>query len=78
MGPGMMPHHSMSPGPMSHGPMASPAAICEPTLPGQDAFGAISEVVRILEVPLSDLAGRAPAEMFSVLVSIESEPVPPA
>ena len=49
MGPGMMPHHSMSPGPMPHGPMASPAAICEPTLPGQDALGAISEVVRILD-----------------------------
>jgi hypothetical protein len=49
MGPGMMPHHSMSPGPMPHGPMASPAAIGEPTLPGQDAFGAISEVVRILD-----------------------------
>jgi hypothetical protein len=30
------------------------------------------------EVPLSDLAGRAPAEMFSVLVSMESEPAPPA
>src|SRR6185312_3311077 len=30
------------------------------------------------EVPLSDLAGRAPAEMFSVLVSTESEPAPPA
>ena len=34
---------------LDHGPMASPAAICEPTLPGQDAFGAISEVVRILD-----------------------------
>ncbi|HSS51112.1 MAG TPA: hypothetical protein VLX28_19395 [Thermoanaerobaculia bacterium] len=30
------------------------------------------------EVPLSDLAGRAPAEMFSVLVSMESEPAPAA
>lgn len=30
------------------------------------------------EVRLSDLAGRAPAEMFSVLVSMESEPAPPA
>ena len=34
---------------MPHGPMASPAAIGEPTLPGQDAFGAISEIVRILD-----------------------------
>ena len=54
MGPGMMPHHPMSPGQMPHGamphgPMASPAATGEPTLPGQDAFGAISEIVRILD-----------------------------
>ena len=54
MGPGMMPHHPMSSGPMPHGamphgPMTSPAAIDEPTLPGQDAFGAISEIVRLLD-----------------------------
>jgi hypothetical protein len=30
------------------------------------------------EVQVSDLAGRAPAAMFSVLVSMESEPAPPA
>jgi hypothetical protein len=54
MGPGMMPHHPMSSGPMPHGamphgPITSPAAIDEPTLSGQDAFGAISEIVRILD-----------------------------
>ena len=49
MGPGMMPHHPMSSGHMPHGPMTSPAAIGEPALPGQDAFGAMSEIVRILD-----------------------------
>jgi len=47
MGPGTMPH-----GPM-HGSMMMPggaaAASGVPTLPGQDAFGAIAEVVRILD-----------------------------
>lgn len=54
MGPGMMPHHPMPPGPMPHGamphgPMMPRSAAGEPTLPGQDAFGAISEIVRILD-----------------------------
>jgi len=49
MGPGMMPHHPMAPGAMPHHPMARAAAGGEPTLPGQDAFGAISEIVRILD-----------------------------
>ncbi len=49
MGPGMVPHHPMSSGHVPHGPMASPAAIGEPALPGQDAFGAMSEIVRILD-----------------------------
>ena len=52
MGPGMMPHHPMSPGQMPHGPMmpsGAPAASGGPTLPGQDAFGAIAEIVRILD-----------------------------
>ena len=54
MAPGMVPHHPMSPGSMPHGamphgPMARGAVAGEPTLPGQDAFGAISEIVRILD-----------------------------
>jgi hypothetical protein len=49
MGPGMMPHHPMSSGHTPHGPMTSPAAMGEPALPGQDAFGAMSEIVRILD-----------------------------
>ena len=54
MGPGMMPHHPMSPcqmphGAMPHGPMAPPAVVSEPTFPGQDAFGAMSEIVRTLD-----------------------------
>lgn len=57
MPPGGMPHGPMQPGttaqgPMPHGPMmhrgmSAPSGV--PTLPGQDAFGAIAEVVRILE-----------------------------
>jgi hypothetical protein len=34
---------------MPHGPMASPAVVGEPTFPGQDAFGAIAEVVQLLD-----------------------------
>jgi hypothetical protein len=49
MAPGMMPHHPMAPGPMPHGPMSAGSAASEPTLPGQDAFGAMSEIVRILD-----------------------------
>jgi hypothetical protein len=46
MAPGMMPH-----GPMPHGasPIAPASPAGEPTLPGQDAFGAIGEIVRILD-----------------------------
>jgi hypothetical protein len=29
--------------------MASPAVVGEPTFPGQDAFGAIAEVVQLLD-----------------------------
>lgn len=54
MAPGMMPHHpsssgAMPHGAMSHGPKARGSAAGEPTLPGQDAFGAISEIVRLLD-----------------------------
>jgi len=43
--PGMMQHHGPGmPGMHGHGSAAD-----EPTLPGQDAFGAIQEIVRILE-----------------------------
>jgi len=56
MGPGMMPHGAMPHGQMPHGPMhgsmmpdGAPAAADVPTLPGQDAFGAIAEVVRLLD-----------------------------
>ena len=49
MAPGVMPHHPMVPGSMPHGPMAAGSAVGQPTLPGQDAFGAISEIVRILD-----------------------------
>jgi hypothetical protein len=42
-----MPHGAMSHGPMmSSGPVASPGV---PTLPGQDAIGAIAEIVQILD-----------------------------
>jgi hypothetical protein len=44
MSPGAMPH-----GAMPHGPMARGSAAGEPTLPGQDAFGTISEIVRLLD-----------------------------
>jgi hypothetical protein len=52
--PGMMPHHPMSPGSMPHGamphgPMARGPVAEKPTLPGQDAFGAISEIVRLVD-----------------------------
>jgi len=50
--PGMMPHHPMAPGPMPHGtmmPSGAPATPGVPTVPGQDAFGAIVEIVRILD-----------------------------
>jgi hypothetical protein len=52
MGPGMMPHHPMAPGAMPHGPMMPSGGLATPgvpTLPGQDAFGAIAEIVRILD-----------------------------
>lgn len=56
MGPGMMPHGAMPHGQMphspGHGPMmpgGTPAAAGMPTLPGQDAFGAIAEIVRLLD-----------------------------
>jgi hypothetical protein len=52
MGPGMMLHHPMAPGPVPQGPMmpsGAPATPGVPTLPGQDAFGAIAEIVRILD-----------------------------
>jgi hypothetical protein len=51
MRPGPMPHgampHGQMPGPMMPG--SAPPAGGAPTLPGQDAFGAIAEIVRILE-----------------------------
>jgi hypothetical protein len=56
MGPGMMPHGAMPHGQMPHGPMhgsmvpgGAPAAAGVPTLPGQDAFGAIAEIVQLLD-----------------------------
>jgi hypothetical protein len=56
MGPGMMPHGAMPHGQMPHGPMhgsmtpgGARAAAGVPTLPGQDAFGAIAEVVQLLD-----------------------------
>jgi hypothetical protein len=56
MGPGMMPHGAMPHGQMPHGPMrgpmmpgGAPAAAGVPSLPGQDAFGAIAEVVQRLD-----------------------------
>jgi hypothetical protein len=51
-GPGMMDHGRMPQEPMPHSPLMPGGA---PTLPGQDAFGAIAEVVRILDAdPLTD------------------------
>ena len=47
MSPGQMPHGAMPHGPMM--PSGTPAAPGGPTLPGQDAFGAIAEIVRILD-----------------------------
>jgi hypothetical protein len=54
MGPGMMPHGAMPHGQMPHGhtPGAvrrTPAAAGAPTSPGQEAFGAIAEIVRMLD-----------------------------
>ncbi len=56
VGPGMMPHGAMPHGQMPHGPIhgpmmpgGAPAAAGVPTLPGQDAFGAIAEVVQLLD-----------------------------
>lgn len=43
-----MPNHTM-PGHAIHGDAPSPTAAAMPTLPGQDAFGAIQEIVGILE-----------------------------
>jgi hypothetical protein len=51
MGPGQMPQGAM-PHHQMHGSMtpgATPAVAGAPTLPGQDAFGAIAEIVRILD-----------------------------
>jgi hypothetical protein len=55
-GPGSMPHGAMPHGQMSHGPQAgammsdgAPAAGSGPTSPGQDAFGAIAEIVQLLD-----------------------------
>jgi hypothetical protein len=45
-GTGMIPHSAMPHGPMPHGSMMPAGA---PTLPGQDAFGAIAEIVRLLD-----------------------------
>jgi hypothetical protein len=64
MGSGMMPHGAMPHGQMPHGQMhrsmmpgGAPAATGAPTLPGQDAFGAIAEIVRILDAdPATDWA----------------------
>jgi hypothetical protein len=56
MGPGMMPHGAMPHGQMPHGQMhgpimpgRGPAAASAPTSPGQDAFGAIAEIMRLLD-----------------------------
>jgi hypothetical protein len=51
MQPGTMPHGPMPHGPMMHSGTSAPSGV--PTLPGQDAFGAIAEVVRILEADLT-------------------------
>jgi hypothetical protein len=64
MGSGMRPHGAMPHGQMPrgqmHGPMmgsGAPATAGAPTLPGQDAFGAIAEIVRILDAdPATDWA----------------------
>jgi len=47
-----MPHGPMPHGRMPHGSMmrsGAPAVAGVPSLPGQDAFGAVAEIVRILE-----------------------------
>jgi hypothetical protein len=54
LAPGIMPHHPMSPGQMPqgampHGPVARGSVAGEPSLAGQDAFGAIGEIVRLLD-----------------------------
>jgi hypothetical protein len=52
MPPGAMPHHGMH-----HGMHHAPAAAGTPAMPGQDAFGAIAEVVRLLDAdPATDWA----------------------
>lgn len=55
MGPGMM-HHGAMPHGQIHGPMhgrmvpgGAPEAAAVPTSPGQDAFGAIAEIVQLLD-----------------------------
>ena len=40
---GQMPHDQM------HGPMMTRAGIGAPASPGQDAFGTVAEIVRILD-----------------------------
>jgi hypothetical protein len=45
----MMPHTAMPQGQMPHDHMRAPAAAGVPSSPGQDAFGAIAEIVRILD-----------------------------
>lgn len=53
--PGMVPHGAMPHGQMPHGPVHGPMmpgrapAAGVPTLPGQDAFGAVAEIVRLLD-----------------------------
>jgi hypothetical protein len=49
MGSGMMPHGVMPHGQMPGAESGVPAAAGVPTAPGQDAFGAIAEIVRILD-----------------------------
>jgi hypothetical protein len=46
---GAMPHGGMPGGSMQHPHMADMRAVGEPTQPGQEAFGTIAEVVRILD-----------------------------
>lgn len=53
MGGGQMPMHHDGSMPMNHPGMAANAAV--PTEPGQDAFGAVQEIVRMLEAdPTTD------------------------
>lgn len=48
--------------PPAHGPHPATSAAGAPTLPGQDAFGAIAEVVRLLEADPSTDWGRVDLE----------------